>query len=117
MSAELVDWNRLAELREYDTPEGTIVKEVISSLLDDASDRIEEIRRTGVQRDSDALRDSAHKLRGAASNVGALAVTECAAKLEDAARSGIFDDVGRMVDELELAFEKTRIELQRYVGD
>jgi signal transduction histidine kinase/DNA-binding response OmpR family regulator len=114
--AAIIDWSRLDELREYDTPDGSIVNGSIASLVEQSDARLAEIRRSAAACDGGALRESAHKLKGAASNVGAVALADCASRLESAGRSGAFDGVDRLVAELAGTLATTTAELQRYVA-
>jgi signal transduction histidine kinase/CheY-like chemotaxis protein len=113
---EMIDRARLDELREYDTPEGTIVKGAIAALTDDAEAYLAELRRCIGERDGAGLRESAHRLKGAASNIGAVAVAACASRLESAGRAEAFDGVAELIDELAATLDQTVMELHRHVN-
>jgi CheY-like chemotaxis protein len=113
-AAHIVDWSRLDELGEYDTLERAVVKGVISSLADQAPVRLAEIRQSAADRDAAMLRASAHRLKGAASNIGAVALADHASRLESAGKNESFDDVDLLIDELSTTLQTTLDELRRY---
>ncbi len=110
-TTQFVDWSRLDEIRTYDTPDGAVIKEIISSFLHEARKAMLQVRSSAVARDGQALRSSAHALKGVALNVGATAIAECAARLEDAAKANAFDGIEVLVENLTRSFEPTINEL------
>jgi HPt (histidine-containing phosphotransfer) domain-containing protein len=111
--AVLVDWSRLDEIREYDTPVGAVMKGIVSSFMQDAPSELLRVRSAASARDGHGLRSSAHALKGAALNVGAVAIAECAAKLETAAKVSAYDHIDLLVDELSRTFAPTMDELNQ----
>jgi signal transduction histidine kinase/DNA-binding response OmpR family regulator len=111
-AAAMMDWSRLTELREYDTPEGEIVKGAIGSFIEQAPAKLQILRSSAGARDRDALRASAHALKGVAMNIGATAVAEQAKHVEEAAKQNALDGVESMVDNLAAALAQTLAELQ-----
>ena len=107
----IMDWSRLDELAEYDTPDGQVVKAALSSFIELAPEKLSIMRRSIKDRDAHALRESAHALKGAASNVGAAAVSAGSAHLEIAGRSASFDGAQEMLASLSVTLEKTLSEL------
>ena len=111
-AAAMMDWSRLSELREYDTPEGEIVKGAIGSFIEQAPAKLQILRTSVGAGDLDALRASAHALKGVAMNIGATVVAEQAKHVEDAAKKNVLDGVESMVDNLAAALTETLAELQ-----
>jgi CheY-like chemotaxis protein len=111
-AAAVMDWSRLNELREYDTPEGEIVKGAIGSFIEQAPAKMQILRSSAGARDRDALRASAHALKGVAMNIGATVVAEQAKHVEEAAKQNALDGVESMVDNLAAALTETLAELQ-----
>ena len=109
--APLIDWSRLDEVRGYDTPEGTVVRDVILSFMKEAPARLCLLRSSAAAHDAQALRASAHALKGAAINVGAIAVADCATRLEEAAKLSAFDRIDVLVENLSTALAPTLSEL------
>ena len=91
--AGFIDWSRLDELREYDTPDGAIVNGVIASFIEQSSEKLAILETNVRANDTEALRASAHALKGAALNIGAIVVAEQAKRIEAAAKSGAIGDV------------------------
>lgn len=62
--------------------EESLIQEIIAEFIRDASSQIEAMRAALDQKDSETLQRAAHRLKGAAANVGAIALRELALKLE-----------------------------------
>ncbi|HEX7708024.1 MAG TPA: response regulator, partial [Thermoanaerobaculia bacterium] len=107
-----VDWSRLAELREYDSPDGKMVNGAITLFVDQATSKLEILRSSAAAGDGKSLRASAHALKGAALNVGANAVAEYASQLERAAKENMLDGTSRTVEQLAEAIGLTCHELR-----
>ena len=112
-NGEVIDWSRLEELREYDTPDASIVRGTIATFAGQAAEKIEVLRTSALAGDAQALRAAAHGLKGAAMNIGAVVVAERAKQIEDAARQGSLDGVESMVEHLSAAVVATHAELDR----
>ena len=110
-AAAIMDWARLEELAEYDTADGEVVKAAVSSFVGLAPEKLSIMRQSIKGRDAQRLRESAHALKGAASNVGAAAVAAGSAHLEIAGRSASFDGAQEMLASLSVTLEKTLSEL------
>jgi signal transduction histidine kinase/DNA-binding response OmpR family regulator/HPt (histidine-containing phosphotransfer) domain-containing protein len=102
-----LDWSRLDELREFDTPDGALVRETIAAFARQVPTRLAEVRGSAARRDATRLRESAHALKGSATNIGAAAVGEWAHRLEDAGKRGDLEGVGSLLDELTTALVAT----------
>ncbi len=114
-AGDAIDWSRLEELAEYDTPEHTVVRGAIASLADQAPAWMDEIHRSLAGKDAAGLRGPAHKLKGAASNLGAVVLADCASRLETEAKSGELERVGPLVENLVVVLEETLRALRGYV--
>jgi two-component system, sensor histidine kinase and response regulator len=110
----LMDWSRLDELAEYDTPERTVVRGAVASHAEQGPACLDEIRRSIGGRDVTQLRAAAHKLKGAASNLGAVALAGCASRIEAAAKNGDVDAVEPLLGNLVVALEASLRDLRRY---
>jgi signal transduction histidine kinase/DNA-binding response OmpR family regulator/HPt (histidine-containing phosphotransfer) domain-containing protein len=103
--AQVVDWSRLEELRSYDTPDGAVVRGMIKSFLDDVPSKLDSLRSSAAEHEAPRLRASAHALKGAAMNVGAIGVADCAKRIEEAAKENAFDDIDRLLENLSVSLE------------
>ena len=84
----LMDWSRLEEFKEFDDEEGTMTREVLALFTRETPQRIDDIREALAASDSAALSRTAHAVKGAASNVGAQALSDACGALEQACRQG-----------------------------
>jgi signal transduction histidine kinase/DNA-binding response OmpR family regulator len=104
-SVSLVDWSRLEQFKEFDDEERSMTKEVIALFLKDAPLRRADIVSSLDTNDAAMLSLRAHALKGAASNVGAMALSEACGQLEHSCKvSGWPQDV---VAQIELIDELT----------
>ena len=87
-SPVLMDWSRLEQFREFDDDARTMTREVIALFAGDAPHRVDDIRAALAASDSAALSRAAHALKGAASNVGAQALTDACFTLEQSCLQG-----------------------------
>jgi signal transduction histidine kinase/CheY-like chemotaxis protein len=78
----------------------TLLEEVVSLFRDDCPARVDALARALAQRDSEAVRMTAHALKGAIAVVGAPAVRDIAAALEEAARAQRFEEADRIFADL-----------------
>jgi signal transduction histidine kinase/DNA-binding response OmpR family regulator len=95
-----------------DVGDEAIVEEICAIFLSETGPRLLEIERAAEHRDAEALRVSAHTLKGSAVNVGAVAVASAAAELERLAGSEP-EDLRRPLLRLADAVELTRAALGR----
>jgi CheY-like chemotaxis protein/HPt (histidine-containing phosphotransfer) domain-containing protein len=103
--APLMDWSRLEQFKEFDDEERSMTKEVIALFLKDAPLRRADIVSSLDTNDAAMLSLRAHALKGAASNVGAMALSDACGQLEHSCKvSGWPQDV---VAQIELIDELT----------
>jgi signal transduction histidine kinase/DNA-binding response OmpR family regulator len=112
----LMDFSRLSEFREFDDEDLTMTREVVNLFLADAPARLEAIRTAIEANDAEALSRAAHALKGAASNVGAVAMQELCAGLEATAKAAsVPSDASLRLDQLQDLWERTRQELAAWL--
>ena len=99
----VIDWARLDELRSYDTPDGEMVRGLVTSFIHETSAKMLSLRSGAGVRDAETVRASAHAIKGAALNVGAITVADHARRIEDAAKLSVFDDIETLVESLSVA--------------
>jgi len=78
-----------------------LLNDVLATFFDEAQTELAHLKEALAGRQSEAARRHAHSIKGAASNVGAEAVQELAARMESAAKNGAFDQVSADLPELE----------------
>ncbi|WP_029527463.1 response regulator [Polaromonas glacialis] len=84
--AELIDWSRLEQFREFDDEDLSMTREVVTLFITEMPQRTDDIHRALDACDSAVLSRAAHALKGAASNVGAQALSDACAALEQSCR-------------------------------
>ena len=84
----LMDFERLAQFREFDDDELTLTREVIGLFVADATVRLDAIEQAICAGDAGQLSWAAHAMVGAAGNVGAVAMQSVALALETHAKTG-----------------------------
>jgi two-component system sensor histidine kinase/response regulator len=86
-----------------------LVAEVVEMFLTDCPERMAHIKAAVAARDRDAIRSAAHALKGAAGNLAATPVTECAGALESMAADGAFDPIRADATFARLEVESARL--------
>jgi CheY-like chemotaxis protein len=98
----MLDENVVATLREFQRPgEGDFLAHLIDIFLADLRQRIGEMRAALPNRNSGTMANAAHTLKGAAGQIGATQVREICHEIEIAAKTGAFESMGAMLDNLE----------------
>ncbi|HSH23301.1 MAG TPA: response regulator [Acidimicrobiales bacterium] len=97
----VLDTERLEVLRRMGPADGSLLGKVVHAFATDAPAQLSALRRALADRDATAIHRAAHRLRGAAGNVGATAVVELCAELEASGRLGSFERAVELVAELE----------------
>jgi signal transduction histidine kinase/CheY-like chemotaxis protein len=105
---ELIDWGRLAQFKEFDDVSLSMTREVIALFMHDAPERVEAIQLALRGCDSAALSLAAHALKGAASNVGAIRLSQACTNLEQSCLQSQWpQDAAAQVAQIALLAEKT----------
>lgn len=103
----VIDLERQSLLRTLGPDDGWgLLPMVVKSFLDDCPKILETLRRSVETGDSDGVRTSAHRLKGAAANIGAARVAASCLELENAAPDTTPSDaevLTRLEAELDLA--------------
>jgi signal transduction histidine kinase/DNA-binding response OmpR family regulator/HPt (histidine-containing phosphotransfer) domain-containing protein len=107
-----VDWGRIDELRRYDGPDGTIVRDALSAFVAQTESSLVELREAVSSGDDQVVRSAAHRLKGSAANIGAQEIASISGRLEAAARAGDLSDAEREIDSLSLAVDETLVQFE-----
>ena len=86
--AVVLDVGRLDRFREFDDQQLNMTREIVALFIEDAPRRIADIRQAVAINDSGQLSRAVHALTGAAANVGAMALADACASLEQACLQG-----------------------------
>ncbi len=112
----LMDFDRLAQFKEFDDDKLSMTREVISLFVADASQRLKAIERSIRADDAVALAWATHALIGATGNVGAVAMQTVCGELEAEAKAGgVPANASVQLERLQGYWEKTRTILDSWI--
>ena len=115
-AAPLMDFERLAEFKEFDDAQLSMTRQVIALFRADAAQRLEAIDQAIRAHDAQALSWACHALVGAAGNVGAIALRVTAAGLEAQAAAGrVPVNARQTLDSLQSDWDKTGVVLNGWL--
>ncbi|HVM10056.1 MAG TPA: response regulator [Acidimicrobiales bacterium] len=102
----------LRTLVELD-PDGSkgVLDRLRESFVNEAAERVTELRSAFSDRDADTIRRSAHRLKGSSLYFGARLVSDLSRDLEERGREGDIGAAEPMIDELAREVERLRIDL------
>ena len=105
----LMDFERLAQFREFDDDELTLTREVIGLFVADATVRLDAIEQAIRSGNAEQLSWAAHAMVGAAGNVGAVAMQSVGLALETHAKVGVVPvDAVQQLEKLRDYWAKTK---------
>ncbi len=87
---------------------------IIAVFLDEAPAQVAQLQAAAAISDANTLREQAHSLKSASANLGALALSEAARRVEHAARTGTLERPAVMVALVIAEFARARIALAGY---
>ena len=103
------DWQRLNQLAGEDA--GFAV-ELLAMFLKDCESSLATLNRAVTARSLQAIEETAHALRGASANVGAIAMSTTAVQLEEEARNGELSEADSLLQLLDDQRKLLQAELQ-----
>lgn len=116
LEVKLMDFERLAQFKEFDDDNLSMTREVIGLFVADASQRLKAIDQSIRADDPVALAWAAHALIGATSNVGAVAMQTVCVEFELEAKKGRIPlNAAQQFDRLQVYWEKTKGILSTWV--
>jgi CheY-like chemotaxis protein len=107
----LVDRGHLRALLKYDNEKQSMVRDILNMFLRDAPLYLDAVRSSCARNDYPQLARDAHMLKGAASNAAAPALAAAAAHLEALARGGEGEDAAKLVESLDMMWQRTAVAL------
>ncbi|RYX93111.1 MAG: response regulator [Comamonadaceae bacterium] len=112
----MVDFERLAQFREFDDDELSMTREVIGLFVSDAPNRLDAIGEAIRSGDPQKVSWASHAIVGAAGNVGAVAMQALAMGLENHAKTGEMPpDADRQFTLLQAYWVNTKAELEGWL--
>ncbi|MFM7330186.1 MAG: response regulator, partial [Brachymonas sp.] len=111
----LMDWSRLEQFKDFDDEERTMTREVMALFVQDAPRRRDDILASLGTTDAALLSLRAHALKGAASNVGAMALSEACSVLEHSCKTaGWPQDAAQQIERIKLLTDQTLAALTQW---
>jgi HPt (histidine-containing phosphotransfer) domain-containing protein len=98
------------QLRNVTLNDEALMREVLSALVSDASQQIEELRKAVERSDGPACVRLAHSAQGACGNVGAVSMAALFSAVENYARAGDLGLCQSSLVDLQVELEKLRLE-------
>jgi signal transduction histidine kinase/DNA-binding response OmpR family regulator len=107
----------LAQVRELAADDGEeVVRSILQMLAEDTPVHLQKLQAAAAARDLETMAKEAHSLRGVAGNVGATQLWERAGAVEQASRTGRFDEAAAAVPTVTAAWAAIEGELGRYLA-
>lgn len=106
-----IDWS--AALEAVNGDQGLLL-EVVQILADDLPNLSAEVREAVENRDAEALRQAAHKLKGSVRFLGPSMVYDISFQLEQRGGNGDLDGVGQLQADLKKEIESMSVDLARF---
>jgi HPt (histidine-containing phosphotransfer) domain-containing protein len=92
------------------------LREIAGIFLEDTPQRIAELDQGLVAGDLSKFTRAAHSIKGSSANLGAMALRTAAEKLEHQCRTGGFNDVGALVSQVKVEFNRAQTELAALIA-
>ncbi|KAA3609516.1 MAG: Hpt domain-containing protein [Planctomycetota bacterium] len=89
------------------------LSELFEEYFAELPERLQELRDALSVGDSSPVNQIAHTLKGSSGNLGASAVQEVARGIEEQAKAGTLEQVGGLLDQLDIELERLRQALER----
>ena len=116
MPSDLLDLMTLRNLVDLDDGSHGLLSEMIAIFRDDTPRRIQDILSAVARGNADDLSRAGHALKGGAGALGASAMRNLAADLEDLGRGGTVEAEPDLSQRLESLFQVTLTALDAYVA-
>jgi signal transduction histidine kinase/CheY-like chemotaxis protein/HPt (histidine-containing phosphotransfer) domain-containing protein len=107
----VMDFSRLSEFKEFDDEALSMTREVVGLFLADAPRRLDDIGQAIASGNTEELSRAAHALKGAAGNIGAVAIQAVCATLEADAKAGLMGDGNARMPQLRRLLDETQVAL------
>lgn len=115
-SKTVLDRQILDSLRDMAGPKAeAMLSLIIGNYLEDAPERLQEIREAVAQGDPEGLRQAAHSMRSSSANLGALTLANLFKELENLGRAGTTTNAQTLLNQAEKEYENAieALELER----
>jgi two-component system sensor histidine kinase/response regulator len=112
MSDQVIDLSVIEELRQLDTPEGDLLKELVQLYLESSPEKVNAIVTSAQSGDLAALRAASHSLKSSSGNLGARHLSDLCQQFEEARTPAELSIATSRVEELRAEFVRVKARLQ-----
>lgn len=109
-----IDPKKIEELKELvDEDDPDFLIEMLEDYMDNSEENLKAIRYAIQAKDTVTVVRTAHTLKGASSNIGAVNMTELSDQLEHLGRGKTLEGAVELIDQLEGEFVEVKCELEK----
>lgn len=109
-----IDPKKIEELKELvDEDDPDFLIELLEDYMDNSEENLKAIRYAIQAKDTVTVVRTAHSLKGASSNIGAVNMTELSGQLEHLGRGKTLEGAVELIDQLEGEFVEVKCELEK----
>ncbi len=109
-----IDPQKIEELKELvDEDDPGFLIELIEDYMDNSEENLKAIRYAIQAKDTVTVGRTAHTLKGASSNIGAVNMTELSKQLEHLGREETLEGAVDLIDRLDVEFVEVKSELEK----
>ena len=109
-----IDTKKIEELKELvDEDDPGFLIELLEDYMNDSKENLKAIRYAIQAKDTVTVVNTAHTLKGASSNIGAVNMTELSKRLEHLGRKETLEGAVELIDQLEVEFVEVKSELEK----
>lgn len=109
-----IDPKKIEELKELvDEDDPDFLIELLEDYMDNSEENLKAIRYAIQAKDTVTVVRTAHSLKGASSNIGAVNMTELSDQLEHLGRGKTLEGAVELIDQLEGEFVEVKCELEK----
>ena len=114
METFTIDPGKIEELKELvDEDDPDFLIELLEDYMDNSEENLKAIRYAIQAKDTVTVVRTAHTLKGASSNIGAVNMTELSKQLEELGREETLHGAVELIDQLEVEFVEVKTELEK----
>jgi HPt (histidine-containing phosphotransfer) domain-containing protein len=110
--SSVLDHDLIDELRDL-SPDGSLLVQIVDTFLATAPDHVADLRAAVADGDAAVVRQSAHRLRGESSALGAVEVARLCATLEESAAESL-ERAPMLASAIQSAFDRAAAELRAF---
>ncbi|MBI5877008.1 MAG: PAS domain S-box protein [Chloroflexi bacterium] len=112
-----VDVKVIADLKEMSAGDASFIRRLITAYLAQTEELLPAIRQAIARGDAEALRQSAHKLKGGSASLGVKALAARCLELENLGRAGLTDGAGALAAQAATEYARAKAALEHAMSE